>query len=75
MTLTLNLPDEDERRLARKAKAAGVDVKAYVECIVRAAASRPPIDEILRPVPRGTGPWNDASSNPSAASTVKAMIR
>ena len=50
MTLVLNLPEEDERRLSQKAHAAGIDLQTYVECIVRAAASRPPIDEILRPV-------------------------
>jgi hypothetical protein len=50
MTLTLNLPDEDERRLSEKAKAAGIDLQTYVERIVRTAANRPPIDEILRPV-------------------------
>ncbi len=50
MTLTLKLPDEDEQRLAAKAKAAGVDLRTYVECIVRAAASRPAIEEVLRPV-------------------------
>ena len=50
MTLTLNLNDDDERRLAEKAKSAGIDVNTYVECVVRAAATRPPIDDVLRPV-------------------------
>ena len=50
MTLTLNLDDEDQRRLAEKAKSAGIDVQTYVECIVRAAASRAPTDQVLQPV-------------------------
>lgn len=50
MTLTLNLPDEEQELLARKAQAAGMSVQEYAERIVRAAAVRPPIDEVLRPV-------------------------
>ena len=50
MTLTLNLADKDAQRLAEKAQAAGVDVQTYVERLVRAAASSPPLDELLRPV-------------------------
>jgi hypothetical protein len=50
MTLTLNLADGEARRLAEKALAAGVDVQTYVERIVRAAVTGPPLDEVLRPV-------------------------
>ena len=50
MTLTLNLAERDAQRLAEKAQAAGVDVQTYVERIVRAAATSPPLDEALRPV-------------------------
>jgi hypothetical protein len=50
MTLVLNLPDEEQRLLAEKASAAGLDVQTYVERIVRVAAARPPIEEVLRPV-------------------------
>ncbi|HZZ44008.1 MAG TPA: hypothetical protein VFE58_13820 [Tepidisphaeraceae bacterium] len=50
MTLTLNLPHDDEQRLAQKAHAAGVDVQTFVERIVHAAATRPLIDDILRPI-------------------------
>jgi hypothetical protein len=50
MTLTLNLAERDAQRLAEKAQAAGVDVQTYVERIVRAAASGPTLDEVLRPV-------------------------
>ena len=50
MTLTLNLPDEEQELLARKAQAAGMTLQAYAERIVRSAAVRPPINEILRPI-------------------------
>ena len=50
MTLTLELPDEEKQLLIKKAQAAGLDVQSYVERIVRVAAARPPIDEVLRPV-------------------------
>jgi hypothetical protein len=50
MTLTLQIPDEEQRLLAQKAADAGLDVQSYVERIVRVAAARPPIDEVLRPI-------------------------
>ena len=50
MTLTLDLADNDAQRLAEKARAAGIDVQTYVERLVRAAATSPPLDEVLRPV-------------------------
>jgi hypothetical protein len=50
MTFTLKLAESEEQRLAQQAQAAGIDVQTYVERIVRAAASRPPLDEMLRPV-------------------------
>jgi hypothetical protein len=50
MTLTLNLPEDAERSLADKARAAGVDIQTYAECILRTAANRPPLDDVLRPV-------------------------
>jgi len=50
MTLTLELADAEQRMLAQKAAAAGLDVQTYVERILRVAATRPPIDEVLRPV-------------------------
>ena len=50
MTLTLELPDEEQQLLAQKASAAGLDVKTYVERIVRVVAARPPIEEVLRPI-------------------------
>ena len=50
MNLTLELPEEEQRLLVQKAAAAGLDVRTYVERIVRVAAARPPIDEVLRPI-------------------------
>jgi hypothetical protein len=50
MTLTLELPDEDQQLLAQKAAAAGLDVQTYVQRIVRVASARPPIEEVLRPI-------------------------
>ena len=47
MTLTIQLPSEDEARLAMKAKHAGVDLLSYVERVIKADVSRPPLDEIL----------------------------
>jgi hypothetical protein len=50
MTLTIQLPHDDEARLAMKAKEAGVDLPTYVERLLKADVSRPPIEEILQPV-------------------------
>lgn len=50
MSLTINLPAEAEARLAEQAKAIGVDVPTYVERILRAAASRASLDEVLKPI-------------------------
>ena len=50
MTLTIQLPIEDEVRLAKKAERAGVDVNTYVERVLKADVSRPPLEEVLKPV-------------------------
>jgi len=50
MTLTIELPAQDETRLAEKARAAGIDVPTYVERVLRAEASRRPIEETLKPI-------------------------
>jgi hypothetical protein len=50
MTLTIRLSAEDETRLAMKAKHAGVDLPSYVERVLRAEVSRPPLDDVLKPV-------------------------
>jgi hypothetical protein len=50
MSLTIQLPIEDEACLAMKAKNAGVDLPTYVERILKAEASRPLVDEVLKPV-------------------------
>jgi hypothetical protein len=50
MPLTIQLPVEDEARLEMKAKNAGVDLPTYVERVLRAEISRPPLTEILKPV-------------------------
>lgn len=50
MSLTIQLPIEDEARLAIKARRAGVDLPTYVERVLKAEVSRPPLDEILTPV-------------------------
>jgi len=60
MTLTLELPDEEQQMLSRKAAAAGLNVQDYVARIVRVAAARPPIEEVLRPIRERIPPiWND----------------
>ncbi len=48
--MTIQLPNEDEARLAMKAKIAGLDLHAYVERLLKAEMSRPPLDDILKPV-------------------------
>jgi hypothetical protein len=50
MSLTIQLAIEDEARLAMKAKHAGVDLPTYVGRVLKAEVSRPPLDEILKPV-------------------------
>jgi len=50
MSVTIQLPIEDEARLAMKAKHAGVDLPTYVERLLKAEMSRPPLEEILKPV-------------------------
>ena len=50
MSLMIQLPIEDEARLAMKAKNAGVDLHTSVERVLKAEVSRPPIDEVLKPV-------------------------
>jgi hypothetical protein len=50
MTFTLNVDEKEVQRLAEKAQAAGLDVRTYVERLVRAAAGGPPLYEVLRPV-------------------------
>ncbi len=50
MTFAIELCAQDEARLARKAEIAGVDVPTYVERILHVEASRPPLDEFLKPV-------------------------
>jgi hypothetical protein len=50
MSLTIQLPLEDEARLVLKAKRAGVDVPTYVERVLKAEISRPPLEELLKPV-------------------------
>ena len=50
MSLTIELPTEDEARLAMKAKHAGVDLPTYIERLLKAEMSRPPLEEILKPV-------------------------
>jgi hypothetical protein len=50
MTLTIQLPIEDEARLTMKAKQAGMDLPTYVERVLRADVSRLPLEEMLKPV-------------------------
>jgi hypothetical protein len=50
MSLTIELPTEDEARLAMKARQAGVDLPTYVERLLKAEMSRPALEEILKPV-------------------------
>jgi hypothetical protein len=50
MSITIRLPIEDETRLATKAKSAGLDLPTYVERVLKAEVSRPPLEEVLKPV-------------------------
>jgi len=50
MTLMIQLPAGTEARLSEKARMAGVDVPTYVERLVEADATRPPLDVLLKPV-------------------------
>jgi hypothetical protein len=50
MSLTIQLSAEAEARLTEQAKAIGVDVPTYVERILRAAASRTSLEEVLKPI-------------------------
>jgi hypothetical protein len=50
MSLTIQMQLEDEARLAMKAKDAGVDLPTYVERVLKVEISRPPLDEMLKPV-------------------------
>jgi hypothetical protein len=52
MSLTINLPADAEARLAEQATSIGVDVPTYVERILRAAASRTSLDQVLKPIRR-----------------------
>jgi hypothetical protein len=50
VSLTIELPTEDEARLAVKAKNAGVDLPTYVERLLKAEISRPALEDVLKPV-------------------------
>ncbi len=50
MSLTIQLQVEDEVRLAMKAQRAGIDLTTYIERILKAESSKPPLQEILKPV-------------------------
>ena len=50
MSLTIQLPAEAEARLTEQAKAIGVDMPTYVERILRVAASRTSLEEVLKPI-------------------------
>lgn len=50
MSLTIQLPIEDEARLTIKAKRAGVDLPTYVGRVLKAEVSRPPLEDVLKPV-------------------------
>jgi ribosomal protein L12E/L44/L45/RPP1/RPP2 len=50
MTISLQLDQVEEMALRKKAQAAGVDVSAYALQVLRSAANRPSLEEILAPV-------------------------
>jgi hypothetical protein len=50
MALTIQIPAQAEARLAEKARKVGVDVPTYIERLIEADASRPPLDVLLKPV-------------------------
>jgi ribosomal protein L12E/L44/L45/RPP1/RPP2 len=52
MTLAVPLTPDTESKLAAMAKSAGMDMPTYAARVLRAAAIRPPLDEILEPVRR-----------------------
>jgi hypothetical protein len=52
MTLAVSLPPDTEAKLAAKAKSMGLDTPTYAARILEAAAIRPPLDEILKPIRR-----------------------
>ncbi|MGD1276118.1 MAG: hypothetical protein ABR964_02700 [Tepidisphaeraceae bacterium] len=50
MVLSLSISAEAEARLKAKAAAAGVDLESYVSTTLERFASRPSLDEVLRPL-------------------------
>jgi hypothetical protein len=50
MTFTIELPAQAEARLTEKARIAGIDVPTYVERLLEADATRPSLEELLKPV-------------------------
>ena len=50
MTINLQLDQDEELALRKKAQAAGIDVTAYALRVLRSEAHRPSLDEILAPV-------------------------
>ena len=49
MTLNLQLSQEEEIALRKKAEAAGMDINAYALRLLRSNANRPSLDEVLAP--------------------------
>ncbi len=52
MVLDIDIPPQTEDRLRQQAEAAGKDMRQYVSEIIRQAADRPALDEILEPLRR-----------------------
>ena len=52
MTLAVPLTSDTQARLAAKAKSIGLDTPTYAARVLQAAATRPPLDEILETVRR-----------------------
>jgi ribosomal protein L12E/L44/L45/RPP1/RPP2 len=50
MTLNLQLNQDEELALRKKAEAAGVDVNDFALHVLRSAVKRPSLDEILAPL-------------------------
>ena len=50
MTIRVQLNADEEIALKKKAEAAGIDVVAYAQRVLRSEAKRPSLDELLAPV-------------------------
>lgn len=50
MILALDLPDDVRKRLADKAKTAGLDLQTCAQCVLQGEAFTPPLTDTLQPI-------------------------